>query len=128
MDFLSSNSMLMMEKSMSYLWTKQAAILDNISNAETANYKPKVVTFEKSLTSKLEKAGSNSKPKKTVRGVLETAEFGVTEYQQSTRLDDNGVNITDEMTEMMRNAYQQQYVLQSINSNLSILRTAINGQ
>ena len=49
MDFLSTNSFLMMEKSMGFLWTKQAAILDNISNAETPNYKAKVVTFEESL-------------------------------------------------------------------------------
>jgi flagellar basal-body rod protein FlgB len=127
MDFLSSNSMLMMEKSMGFLWTKQAAILDNISNAETADYKPKVVNFEDTLTSKLEQAGRNTKPRQSIRGVLENTPFGVTEMQQSTRLDDNGVNITDEMVEMVRNAYQQQYVLQSINSNLSILRTAING-
>ena len=46
MELLSSNSFLMMEKSMEFLWAKQAAILDNISNAETPNYKPKVVTFE----------------------------------------------------------------------------------
>ena len=45
MGYLSSNSDLLMEKSMSYLWAKQAAILDNIANAETPNYKPKVVSF-----------------------------------------------------------------------------------
>ena len=54
MELLSSNSFLMMEKSMDYLWAKQAAILDNISNAETPNYKPKVVTFEETLREKLQ--------------------------------------------------------------------------
>lgn len=49
MDFLSSNSFLMMEKSMMFLWTKQAAILDNIANAETPGYKAKIVTFEETL-------------------------------------------------------------------------------
>ena len=43
----------MMEKSMNYLWAKQAAILDNIANAETPNYKTKVVKFEDSLKQKL---------------------------------------------------------------------------
>ena len=52
MELLSSNSFLMMEKSMDFLWAKQAAILDNISNAETPNYKPKVVTFEEILREK----------------------------------------------------------------------------
>ena len=46
MSFLTSNSQLLLEKSMGFLWTKQAAILDNIANAETPNYKAKVVTFE----------------------------------------------------------------------------------
>ena len=43
MDFLSSNSFLMLEKSAGFLWTKQAAITDNVANAETPNYKKKVL-------------------------------------------------------------------------------------
>lgn len=54
MDFLTSNSQLLLEKSMGILWTKQAAILDNIVNAETPNYKAKVVTFEDTIRTKLE--------------------------------------------------------------------------
>jgi flagellar basal-body rod protein FlgB len=128
MDFLSENSMVLMEKSMGYLWTKQAAILDNISNAETPNYKAKVVTFEDSLNEKLKKAASKrNSVKESVRSVLDDSEIYVTEYQEATREDDNGVNITEQTTEMVRNAYQLQYVYQSINNNLSILRKAIEG-
>ena len=54
MDYFSSNSMILMEKSMNYLWTKQAAISDNIANAETPGYKAKLVTFEDNLREKLE--------------------------------------------------------------------------
>ena len=43
MDLMSSNSFLMLEKSLGYLWTKQAAIADNITNAETPGYKEKGV-------------------------------------------------------------------------------------
>ena len=53
MDFLLSNSQLLLEKSAGFLWTKQAAILDNIANAETPNYKTKVVTFENTIKDKL---------------------------------------------------------------------------
>ena len=45
MDALTSNSLLMMERSMDFLWTKQTAILDNLANVETPNYKTKYVTF-----------------------------------------------------------------------------------
>lgn len=129
MDFLTSNSMLLMEKSMGFLWTKQAAILDNISNAETPNYKTKVVTFEESIRDKLElAAGQDKQAKQSVRQVLENAEFAVTVPQDSTRLDDNGVDVTEQMVEMVRNAYQQQYVYTALNKSYSILRMAVRGQ
>ena len=128
MDLFTSNSFLMMEKSMGFLWTKQAAILDNIANAETPNYKAKVVTFEESLKDKLERAKSSATPRAAVREVLETTEFSVTEQMESTRMDDNGVNVTEQSAEMIRNAYQLQYVMNAISSDLNTLRTAVKGQ
>ena len=141
MDFLSSNSQLLLEKSMGYLWTKQAAILDNIANAETPNYKAKVVTFEESLRAQLEQrlaaarvampgeeSGSVQTPLSSIRRIIEDAEPYVFEAQEQTRMDDNGVNVTSEMTELIRNAYQQQYVYQAISKHYSILRMAVNGQ
>ena len=129
MDFLTSNSQLLLEKSMGFLWTKQAAILDNIANAETPNYKAKVVTFEDSIRSKLEAAaGRTDGAGKAVRDILESSELTVFEAQEQTRMDDNGVNITEQMTEMIRNAYQQQYVYNAINKHYSILRMAVRGQ
>ena len=115
MDFLSTNSFLLMEKSLGFLWTKQAAILDNIANAETPNYKAKVVTFEETIQSKLETARSGIKPRQTVRQVLEESEFAVTEHLDSTRM------------EAMRNAYQMRYVLNAINSDLKLLHAAVRG-
>ena len=132
MDFMTSNSQLLLEKSMGFLWTKQAAILDNIANAETPNYKAKVVTFEDTVREKLEQAAApvqgGAGVKQSVREVLESAEPYVFEAQEQTRMDDNGINITSEMTEMIRNAYQQQYVYQAINKHYSILRMAVRGQ
>lgn len=128
MGFLTNNSGLMMEKSMNFLWAKQAAILDNIANAETPNYKAKVVTFEESLKEKLEAAKEDITPGKAVRQVLEESDFYVEEQQEVTRMDDNGVNVTEQSAEMIRNAYQLQYVMQSISSDLSRLRTAVKGQ
>ena len=145
MDFLTSNSQLLLEKSMGYLWTKQAAILDNIANAETPNYKAKVVTFEDSLRVKLEQqlaagraaafggAGEADQALRrtsvsSIRRTIEDAEPYVFEADESTRMDDNGVNTTDQMVELIRNAYQQQYVYQAINKHYSILRLAMRGQ
>ncbi len=129
MDFLSSNSQILMEKSLSFLWAKQAAILDNIANAETPEYKAKVVTFEESIRSQLEQAASKPEGSgKAVRDILTDSGFRVFEAQEQTRMDDNGVNTTDQMVELIRNAYQQQYVYQAINKHYSILRMAVKGQ
>ena len=129
MDFLSSNSQLLMEKSMGYLWAKQAAILDNIANAETPKYKAKVVTFEESIRTQLEEAAARPEGAgKAVRDILEDSGFTVFEAQEQTRMDDNGINVTSEMTEMIRNAYQQQYLYQAINKHYSLLRMAVRGQ
>lgn len=128
MDLLSSNSSLMMEKALGYLWTKQAAIADNVTNAETPGYREKVVTFEDSLRSKLLRASRQAAPVKSMRQVLETTPFSVTEQKVQTRMDDNGVNVTAQMSEAIRNAYQMRYVMSSINGGLNTLRTAIRGQ
>lgn len=127
MELSSSNSFLMMEKSMDYLWAKQAAILDNISNAETPNYKPKVVTFEETLREKLQRAQEKDRSRKEIRAAIRSAEFTVKEKPVSTRMDDNGVNVTEQSVEMIRNAYQLQYVMKSINSDLTVLKAAIQG-
>ena len=56
MDFLSSNTALMLQRSMDYLWTKQSCILDNIANAETPGYKTKYATFEEALQQAVQSA------------------------------------------------------------------------
>ena len=127
MDFLSSNSSLMMEKSLSYLWAKQAAVADNVANAETPGYREKVVTFEDSLKGKLLRASRGTAPVKSMRQVLEDTPFSVTEQTVQTRMDDNGVNVTAQMSEAIRTAYQMRYVLNAINSDLKLLHAAVRG-
>ena len=129
MDFLSTNSQIMLEKSLGFLWTKQAALLDNVANAETPNYKAKVVTFEDSLRVQLERAaGGSTKTRSSVRRILEDAQVAVFEPQEAARMDENGINVNEQLVEAVRNAYQIQYVMQSISNNLTVLRTAVRGQ
>lgn len=128
MDFLTSNSMLLMEKSANFLWTKQAAILDNMANVETPNYKAKVVTFEESIRDKLRAAAQNKDAKQSVREIIDGSDLYVFEAREAKRMDDNNVDTTEQMVEMVRNAYQQQYVYNAINKSYSILRMAVRGQ
>ena len=98
------------------------------SNAETPNYREKIVTFEESLRGKLQQAARTQTPVKDVRRVLDSSPFAVTEQAVVTRMDENGVNVTVQSAEAIRNAYQLRYVMSSINSDLTLLRTAVRGQ
>lgn len=127
-DFLTSNTMLMLEKSMNFQWTKQNVLLDNIANAETPNYKAKYVTFEDALSDRIQAAAMERKSLSSIRNVLATSTPTVrTDDTETARMDGNGVNVTEQTLEMVRNAYQMQYVLNAINTDFSTLRTAIRG-
>ena len=127
MNSITGTSNLMLERSMDFLWTKQTAILDNIANAETPNYKTKYVTFEESFEQKLREAQASADPAKAVRKVMEEAEWEVREANESVRMDENSVNTTEEMVELVRTAFQLQHVYRAISGNISIMRAAING-
>lgn len=129
MEWLTSNSMLMTERSIDFLWTKQRTILNNISNAETPGYKAQYVTFEETLERNIRSAAGAAKPRASIREALEESGPMVrTAASESTRLDENGVNVTEQGVELARNTFQLQYALQSINSDFTILRNAIKGQ
>ena len=128
MGLLESNSALMLQRSMNFLWTKQSCILDNIANAETPNYKTKYATFEESLDNAIRQAAGEKQGKNAAfREAIEDSQLEVHQAQESARMDDNGVNITEQAVELARNGYQLQYVMDSISSDFSILRTAIRG-
>ena len=129
---MTSNSLRMMEKSMDFLWSKQAAHLDNLANAETPGYKVKTVTFEERFRARLrqvqeEAAYAARRPARDYRRIIEETGWKVDEDQESTRMDENGVNATEQALESIRTAYQIQYVMQAISSDLSTLNTAIGG-
>lgn len=128
MGLLENNSALMLQRSMNFLWTKQSCVLDNIANAETPNYKTKYATFEESLDNAIRRAAGEKQGKNAAfREAIEDSQLEVHQAQESTRMDDNGVNITEQAVELARNGYQLQYVMDSISSDFSILRTAIRG-
>ena len=128
--YLFSNSLLMLERAMGYQWTKFSAISDNIVNAETPNYKAKYVTFEEALDASIRTSlRSADRRASTVRDAIDRSRPVVhVAENESTRMDDNGVNVIEQETEATRNAYQMQYTMDAINSNLSLLRTLIRGQ
>lgn len=130
-DLLFNNSQLMLERAMNFQWTKQCAINDNIVNAETPNYKAKYVTFEEALDASIRSAlrSPDGRRGSSLRSVIDRAQPVVHVAQrESMRMDDNGVNVAEQETELTRNTYQMQYTIDALNSNLSLIRTLIRGQ
>lgn len=122
---ITSNSLRLMERSLEFLWTKQAAHLDNIANAETPYYRVKSVTFEERVNALLKAASEEKKPRKAMREVLEETDWIAGDDGEIVRMDDNGVNTTEQLLEAVRSAYQMQYVMRSISTDLSTIGTAI---
>ena len=129
---ITSNSLRMMERSLDFLWAKQAAHLDNVANAETPGYKVKTVTFEEKFLQRLQQARAEAvrlqtNPRVEYRKAIDDAGWSVMEDNEITRMDENGVNVTEQSLEAIRTAYQTQYALQAISSDLTTLRAAITG-
>lgn len=128
-DFLTSNTMLMLQRSMNYQWTKQTVISDNIVNAETPNYKTKYVTFEDALRQSLQAAARGESPTAALRSALRMSAPKVHVADDETaRMDNNGVNVAEQSVELVRNAYQLQHTYRAMNSDISRLLMAIRGQ
>ena len=127
MNSITNNALLMMERSMDFLWTKQTAILDNLANVETPNYKTKYVTFEETFRSRLQAASNGSAS--DMRDALANTQATIHVADNETaRMDGNGVDATEQSIELARNALQQQHVMNAISTDLSLIRTALRGQ
>ena len=127
MDLAMSNTSLLMQRSIDFLWSKQTCISDNIANAETPGYQPKYVTFEEALRNALQAENTSYKPIQGMREAIEDTQVVAHQAQEQTRMDENGVNILDQTVELARNAYQLQYAMDALSTDFSTLRTAIRG-
>ncbi len=122
------NSISLGEKSLDYLWTKQSVLSENIANVDTPGYKTKYVTFEDTFKNKL-KAASDTGSRQQMANAIEGAQWQINSTDnESTRLDENNVDMDEQLIEMTRTALQYQYMLHSVNSDITRLRTAIKGQ
>ena len=119
MDFLTKYGYAPNQEAMSRALDLIAANLDKVASEQV--YK------DLHGDEKLEQALRSNAPCRNAREVLNEAQVLVTRPEESTRMDDNGVNTTEQMVELVRNAYQLQYVMQSISTDLATLRTAVRG-
>lgn len=118
----------MAERSLDFLWAKQQVVTNNIANVDTPGYKTKYVTFEETFRNRL-KAAAETGDREQVQQAIETSSWQVHNTQNETsRLDGNNVDSDVELMELTRTTLQYQYLLHSVNSDITRLRTAIKGQ
>ena len=121
------NTIQMSQKALDCLWKKQEITMDNIANISTPGYKAKEISFQDTFRNKL-KAATQTGDANDVRAAIRDSDYTVYERSDSARVDGNGVNVDVEYTELSRTALHYQYLLQSVNSDITRLRTAIKGQ
>lgn len=126
MDGMYGNGIALSEKVLDYLWGRQTVSLNNVANVDTPGFKSQYVTFEEELGKRLAEASSLKKgPKKAVTEAIRTSQPALhTTWSESSRLDGNNVDMDQEQVEIVRTAYQYQYVLNSITNDINRLRSA----
>ena len=121
------NTIPMSVKALDYLRKKQEVTSDNIANVDTPGYKQKYISFEDTFRQKL-RAASDAKTGSAMREAIDSSNYLVYDRSDSARVDENNVNLDYEYTELARTALHYQYLIQSVNGDLTRYRTAIKGQ
>lgn len=115
----------MAEKVLDYLWGRETVTLNNIANVDTPGFKSQYITFEEELGQRIKNAASKPKPANNINHAIRRTHATLnTTWTESSRLDGNNVDMDQEQVELVRTAYEYQYMLSSISSDISRLRSA----
>jgi flagellar basal-body rod protein FlgB len=125
MNWIDTVSSTLLGKDLDGLWVRQQAISDNMANVETPGYKAKQVSFEDQLLKELASSGSNPQ---AVSEAISSVTPEVTEAEGETfREDGNGVDLEQQMIDMVRTTTNYSYSLRQMTDYFTRLQTAISG-
>ena len=101
------NGLLLGEKTLDSLWMRQNLTMNNIANVDTPGFKSQYMTFENELAQKIRSALTVQKAsmKNVARGIENMRPSVHTTLNESTRLDENNVDMDQEQVELARTAY-----------------------
>lgn len=120
------NGVALSEKVLDYLWGRQSVSLYNIANVDTPGFKSQYITFEEEMSRRLTAAGNKvTGSKRAVSNAIDRSRYKLhTTWDESSRLDGNNVDMDQEQVDLVRSAYEYQYMLNSINNDLKRLQSA----
>lgn len=121
---LFGNGIALSERALDMLWLRQNITLNNIANDDTPDFKSRYLTFEDTLAEQV-KAASATGSAENVRQAISSAPAIVRTTENEThRLDGNNVDMSQEQIDLVRTAYQYQYLTNSINNEIKRLQEA----
>lgn len=120
------NGVALSEKVLDQLWARQAVTLNNISNVDTPGFKSQYVTFEEELGRRISEANQVRRhQKRAVSDAIDRSRSWLnTTWDESSRLDGNNVDMDQEQVDLVRTAYEYQFMLNSVNNDLKRLQSA----
>ena len=123
---LYGNGVVLTEKVLDYLWQRQTVSLNNVANVDTPGFKSQYITFEEELNKRITDANKTKRsPRQAVRNAIHSTRSTLnTTRNESSSLDGNNVDMDQEQIEIVRSAYEYQYVLSSFNSDITRLKNA----
>lgn len=117
------NGISLTEKMLDFLWTRETVTLNNIANDDTPGFKSQYITFEEELKERLSEASASRLPREAVAQAIDSSKLHIhTTRSETTRLDGNNVDMDQEQIQLVRTAYEYQYMLNSLNNDFSRLK------
>jgi flagellar basal-body rod protein FlgB len=104
-------------KSLDAMWKRSNVIANNIANSDTPGYKEQTVSFEDQLSGAL--ADNNISESE-----LANINPQVVTQSGSSSSDGSGVDMEQQMVELMRNQLQYSYLERGVSDSLGLLQTA----
>ena len=124
-------SIILKNKALDGSWLRNQLISNNLANANTPGFKRQDVDFQKVLQDflgqgELRMVRTNAMHMPLGDDTVENLAFNVDrEFGTSVRRDENNVNVDTEMAELAKNQLYYNAVVDSVNSDIRKLRTAI---
>jgi len=120
------NGVALTEKVLDFLWQRQRVSLNNVANVDTPGFKSQYITFEEELGNRISEANKNKRSaRQTVYQAINNSRSWLnTTWDESSRLDGNNVDMDQEQVEIVRSAYEYQYILNSLNNDIARLKSA----
>ncbi|MCI8607373.1 MAG: flagellar basal body rod protein FlgB [Hungatella sp.] len=120
------NGLALTEKVLDFLWQRQIVSLNNVANVDTPGFKSQYITFEEELGKRITEAnkGRRSARQSVYDAIGASQSWLNTTWDESSRLDGNNVDMDQEQVEIVRSAYEYQYMLNSFNNDINRLKSA----